>query len=74
MKTDHYIAICVGMMVNAVLFGIGAITVLSIPSLEPYWKYLLPAVVVASFALTPFIARQIAPRLRLRNRRDALRT
>jgi hypothetical protein len=74
MKTDHYIAIFVGMMVNAVLFGIGAVTVLSLSSLEPYWKYLLPAVVIASFAITPFISRRIAPKLRLRNRNSAIRT
>lgn len=73
MKTETYIAILVGLMVNAVLFGIGAVTVLSIPGLEPWWKYLLPAVVVASFALTPFIAAAIAPKLRLRNRRNAIR-
>ncbi len=74
LKTETYIAIFVGMMVNAVLFGIGAVTVLSVPALEPYWKYLLPAVVVLSFALAPFIAKAIAPRLRLRNRRPVTRT
>lgn len=73
MKTDTYIAILVGLMVNAVLFGIGVVTVLSIPGLEPWWKYLIPTVVVASFALTPFIATAIAPKLRLRNRRNAIR-
>lgn len=73
LKTDTYITIFVGMMVNAVLFGIGAVTVMSIPGLEPYWKYLIPAVVVLSFVLAPFIARPIAPRLRLRNRRKPIR-
>lgn len=73
MKTDTYIAIFVGMMVNAVLFGIGIVTVLSVPGIEPYWKYLIPVVVMVSFALTPFISRAIAPKLRLRNRRNPIR-
>ncbi|NML73893.1 hypothetical protein HHL25_07120 [Rhizobium sp. S-51] len=70
MKTDTFITICVAMMVNAVIFGIGAITVLSVPMLNENAKYLLPAVVVLAFAIAPFIAWQIAPRLRLRYWRE----
>lgn len=70
MKTDTFITICVAMMVNAVVFGIGAITVLSVPALNENAKYLLPAVVVLAFAISPFIARHIAPRLRLRYWRE----
>ena len=54
MKTDTFITICVAMMVNAVIFGIGAITVLSVPVFNENAKYLLPAVVVLAFALAPF--------------------
>lgn len=68
MRTNTWITIMVGMMVNAVLFGIGAVAVLSFPAISEYWKYLIPAVVIVSFAAAPFIARRIAPRLRLRNR------
>ncbi|MCL6709069.1 hypothetical protein M8R20_18965 [Pseudomonas sp. R2.Fl] len=70
MKTNTYISLFVGMMVNAVLFGIGAVTVLSLPALEAYWKYLLPLVVVMAFSLTPFISMAMAPYMRLRNRPD----
>ena len=75
MKTDTYLTFFVSMMVNAVLFGTGAITVLSIPALAEQAKYLLPLVVVISFAAAPFIARVIAPRMRLRywRRRGELR-
>lgn len=77
MKTDTYLTFFVSMMVNAVLFGAGAgaITVLSIPALAEQAKYLLPLVVVISFAAAPFIARLIAPRMRLRywRRRGDLR-
>ncbi len=66
MSTRAHIALMIAMMVNAVLFGIGAITVLSIPSLAENAKYLLPVVTVMSFAFSPFIAWMIAPRLRLR--------
>ncbi len=65
MKTDLFITFVVALMVNAVLFGVGAITVLSVPALAEQAKYLLPAVIVAAFVATPFIARLLAPRLRL---------
>lgn len=39
------------MHVNAVLFGLGAIIVLSIPALAEQAKFLIPAAVAASFAL-----------------------
>lgn len=67
MKTDLFITIMVAMMVNAVLFGVGAVTVLSVPVLNEQAKYLLPVVIVLAFALTPFVSRAIAPHLRIRN-------
>ena len=67
MNTDLFITALVSMMTNAVLFGIGAATVLSVPSLSEQAKYLLPAVIVASFVLAPVAAWFIAPRLRARN-------
>ncbi|MCY0149884.1 hypothetical protein OEG84_19810 [Hoeflea sp. G2-23] len=51
-------------MVNAVLFGVGIVVVLSVPALEAWAPYLIPLVVVVAFALTPFFAWKIAPRLR----------
>ncbi|MEN5082313.1 hypothetical protein ABE438_07500 [Bosea sp. TWI1241] len=67
MNTDLFLKCCVGLMVNAVLFGVGAVTVLSVPAFAEKAAYLLPAVILASFAATPFIAGWIAPRLRFRN-------
>lgn len=66
-NTNIWLAIMCGMMVNAVLFGIGLIAVLTVPALTEHAKYLIPGVVVVSFAMSPFIARMIAPRMRLRN-------
>jgi hypothetical protein len=66
-STDIWLRITCGMMINAVLFGAGAVTVLSVPALAAQAKYLIPAVVLASFALTPFISVPIARRMRLRN-------
>lgn len=51
---------------NAVLFGAGAITVLSFPGLQEQWKFYLPIVVVASFVLAAPVAWIIAPKLRSR--------
>ncbi|MEX0405138.1 hypothetical protein ABGN05_05620 [Aquibium sp. LZ166] len=65
MKTRTYLTGIVSLMVNAVLFGAGVVVVLSVPALSEHAIYLIPAVVVASFILTPFIAWKIAPRMRL---------
>ncbi|MDN2568475.1 hypothetical protein N1F89_19800 [Aquibium sp. A9E412] len=67
MRTRTSIAGVLYLPVNAVLFGTGAIAVLSFPSLQEQWKYLIPAVVVASFVLAAPIAWWIAPRLRVRH-------
>ncbi len=64
MSTRTYIAGLISMMVNAVVFGAGAITVLSIPAFSAYAAYLLPIVVVLSFVVSPFIAWAMAPMLR----------
>lgn len=66
-STDTWLTIACSLMTNAVLFGIGAITVLSIPAFQPHLNYLLPAVVVASFVLSPLPARRVALRMRIRN-------
>lgn len=66
MTTRTLITLLVMMMTNAVLFGIGAIIVLSIPALDAHAKILLPVVIVLSFLIGPFVAWYIAPRLRAR--------
>ena len=70
MSTRFHIAIVIFGMVNAVIFGIGAVTVLSIPALGDQLTVLLPAIVVTSFAISPFVSWYLAPRLRLRFYRD----
>lgn len=71
MRTITYITVLVSMMVNAVVFGVGTITILTVPALNDLAKYLIPAWVLVTFAVSPFIAHAIAPRLRLRYYRDA---
>jgi hypothetical protein len=66
LKTDTWLRIMCSMLVNAVLFGAGAIAILSIPSLNENARVLFPIVIVASFVLAPIIAGWIAPRMRLR--------
>lgn len=51
-------------MVGAVLFGVGAIAVLSVPSLNAQAAYLIPVVIAISVVLSPVIAWFIAPRMR----------
>lgn len=67
MRTRTFIAGLIALPVNAVLFGAGAIAVLSIPALAAHAKYLLPAVIVTSFVATVPIAWALAPRLRARH-------
>jgi len=57
------------MVVNAVLFGIGATTVLSIPTLAEQASTLIWVVTAASFVLALPIAYALAPRLRSRYQR-----
>ncbi|GAB5461034.1 MULTISPECIES: hypothetical protein [Hoeflea] len=66
MRTRTFIAGMIALPLNAVLFGAGAITVLSIPALSQNAVYLLPAVIIAGFILTAPLAWMLAPRLRAR--------
>jgi hypothetical protein len=63
MKKRTYVSLLIGMMVNAVLFGIGAVTVLTVPSLQQHASTWLPVVIIASFLMSPFISWALAPRL-----------
>jgi len=66
MRTRTMIAALISLPVNAVIFGAGAIAVLSIPALAEQAKYLLPAVIVGGFLVTFPVAWILAPRLRAR--------
>ena len=61
-----YIILLLSLMTCAVLFGIGAVAVLSVPALSEQAKFLLPIVIVASFVLGLIIAWFMAPRMRAR--------
>ena len=65
-KTRLGIAALVGLMVNAVLFGAGLVTILMLPVLSANAFVTLPIMIVLSFALSAPIAWVIAPRLRAR--------
>lgn len=70
MMTRTYIAALVALMINAVIFGSGAIAVLSIPVLSAQAWVLLPIVIAASLLLSPIIAWYLAPMLRARWQRQ----
>ena len=65
-KTRVSIAALIYSMTNAVMFGAGIITVLTVPTLQAEAAIGIPAVVVASFILAAPAAWVIAPRLRAR--------
>lgn len=53
MSIRFHIAALLSIVVNAVVFGIGAITVLSVPSLALEAKMLLPLCVATSLIVAP---------------------
>ncbi|MEP3435405.1 MAG: hypothetical protein ABJN75_01265 [Hoeflea sp.] len=64
MRTRTFIAGLIALPINAVLFGAGAVTVLSILALGEHAKSLLPVVIVAGFVAAAPLAWIMAPRLR----------
>ena len=48
-------------MVNAVVFGVGLVTVLTIPALAQHGFFWIPAIVVGSFAISLPLSWFIAP-------------
>lgn len=70
MKTRLWIAAMLYPMVNAVLFGLGVVPLLSIPVLREHAWSLFPLVVAASFVVAAPISWIIAPRLRARYWRE----
>ena len=66
LSTRARIAILIYSMTNAVLFGVGIVTVLNVPSLAAHLWIGIPVVVLLSFLLAVPIAWFIAPRLRAR--------
>ncbi|MCW2247399.1 hypothetical protein M2352_003033 [Azospirillum fermentarium] len=65
-STRFRLALLIYGMVNAVVFGIGVVLVLGVPSLSQWALQLMPVVVALSFILAAPIAWFLAPRLRLR--------
>ena len=70
MKTHLLIAAMIYPVVNAVLFGLGVVPMLSIPALNEQAWTLLPIVVAGSFVVAVPISWLIAPRLRARYWRE----
>ncbi|MCR6502773.1 hypothetical protein MUO32_27465 [Shinella sp. CPCC 101442] len=66
MRTITHITIVVSMMVNAVIFGVGTIVILTVPALNDQAKYLLPVWTTFTFLVSPVVGRFLAPTLRLR--------
>ena len=53
-------------MINAVIFGAGLVTVLTVPALAAHASFWIPAVIVTSFLLSPPIAWLLAPMMMMR--------
>jgi hypothetical protein len=55
------VAALIFVMVNAVVFGVGLVTVLSIPALSAHAFFWIPVVVLASFPLSAPLSWLVAP-------------
>ncbi|MBN9030285.1 MAG: hypothetical protein BGO05_17610 [Rhizobiales bacterium 63-7] len=66
-STDTWLKIIGAMMANAIVFGVGVVTVLMVPWLADHAKYSIPAVTVISFVTAPFLGAFVADRMRIRN-------
>lgn len=66
-NTDLWLKVMCGLMINAVLFGVGLVTVLVSPLTSGNLMLWIPVVVVASFLITPFLTGMVAKRMRIRN-------
>jgi hypothetical protein len=53
-------------MVNAVIFGVGMISVLSVPAVTSFASFWIPAVVLGSFLVSAPLAWFIAPWMMMR--------
>jgi hypothetical protein len=70
MNTDNQarlrVAALIYLMVNAVVFGVGIITVLMTPTLAQHAFFWVPAMIVTSFILSAPLAWFIAPSMMMR--------
>lgn len=64
MSVRFHIAAALSIMVNAVIFGIGTIIVLTTPHLSANASFWIPVAVVLSLALSAPISWFLSPRLR----------
>jgi hypothetical protein len=60
------IAALIYCMVNAVVFGVGTILVMSVPALASYAFFWMPAVVASSFVISAPLSWFIAPWMMMR--------
>jgi uncharacterized protein (DUF983 family) len=60
-KTRLRVAALIFVMVNAVVFGVGLVAVLTTPALSQHAFLWIPVVIVSSFVLSPPLAWLIAP-------------
>lgn len=65
-KTRLFIAAMIYPMINALIFGAGAVLVLSVPMLSQQASVALPIVIATAFVSAAPIAWYVAPRLRYR--------
>ena len=71
MSIRFSIAALIYLIVNAVIFGVGIVALLTPPALAVDAGTLIPAVVLASFVLAAPLSWLIAPELMARHRRPA---
>ena len=70
MSREAWITTLVSMGVCLVMFGLGVVTILSIPGLGAEAQLLLPVVVLAALLLAPYLACALTLRISAPRQRD----
>lgn len=63
MSSHAWITALISLLISIILFGIGAVAILTLPGLGTEAQLLLPVIVLASVLVAPFAAERLSPRL-----------
>lgn len=70
MSKHAWITALISLVISFLLFGIGAVTILTLPVLSTEAQLILPVIVLLGLLIAPFAAEKLSPRLTPGERND----
>ncbi|MGV3550517.1 hypothetical protein [Rhizobium sp.] len=70
MSTHAWITALISLVISFVLFGIGAVTILTLPIASTEAQLVLPLIVLVGLLIAPFAAERLSPRFTPGERRE----